>query len=112
MSERRSGWKPGFILAALAGLAAALLFTAEVTQHQLNKSSVTALLKPTGSPQLIATEKLPENSAAPEGEMCEFVPASANSSITELLRAEDIDAKNSIDVDRAPVRTIRDSYPT
>src|SRR5581483_5552987 len=48
-----------------------------------------------------------------DGEMCEWEPASAASALAQALRAEAADAKTSTnDIDRAPVRVIRDSYST
>ena len=68
-----------------------------------------------GVPQLVSVTPLPEQTAAPDGEMCEWQPASANTSLVTELAAEaakDEVRSGSTDVDRAPVRVIRDSYST
>lgn len=64
----------------------------------------------TGEPQLVSVEPLP----AMDGEMCQWLPASASRS--ELLAAaalaQDSPRTSSIDADREPLRVIRDTYPT
>src|SRR5579885_1942768 len=101
-----------YIFAALGGAACLLLFGTQIAQRDLKSSSLPLLMRPTGSAQLISTEPLPETASA-DGEMCEFVPASATASLTEMLRSEGDELRaSSVDIDRAPVRTIRDSYPT
>ena len=71
-------------------------------------SAQTALRKPTGSPQLVSITPLP----AMDGEMCLWEPASASFSFAtafqEALRSD----RAAVDADRAPVRVIRDTYPT
>ena len=76
------------------------------------------LRKPTGYPQLVSVQPLPEM----DGEMCEWVPASSQERLVAMLRQERVAGRaasaadeprtSSIDADRSPVRVIRDSYPT
>src|SRR5690242_13877085 len=65
--------------------------------------------RPTGQPQLVAINPLPQ----PEGEMCEWEPASyaagALPSASMFAAAAADEAKSEIE-QRKPVRTIRDPY--
>jgi len=65
----------------------------------------------TGYPQLVSVEPLP----AMDGEMCEWMPASASYTLAASLRQEGAGAtapaRGSTDADRAPVRVIRDPNP-
>lgn len=67
----------------------------------------------TGEPQLVSVEALP----AMDGEMCEWMPASAAPMasalrLAALAQAQGGPRTSSIDADREPVRVIRDTYPT
>ncbi|OFW39728.1 MAG: hypothetical protein A3J28_11330 [Acidobacteria bacterium RIFCSPLOWO2_12_FULL_60_22] len=70
--------------------------------------------RPTGSPQLISYEKLP----AMEGEMCEWVPASAGTTLVASLQQERSSARAGAGdaaqraeiAKRKPLRMIKDSY--
>lgn len=100
-------------VAFLVGLAAWILFAGGAKQRELSARSAAALRRPNGYPQLISTEPLPEM----DGEMCQWVPASLVASPQErtpALRASATDAAgvNSVDAERAPIRVIRDTYPT
>ncbi|MCZ6751432.1 MAG: hypothetical protein O7E51_06340, partial [Acidobacteria bacterium] len=71
----------------------------------------TALRRPTGYPQLISVEPLPEM----EGAVCEWVPASASTSLVAALRPaqtalETGPASREEAAKREPLRVIRDSY--
>lgn len=66
-------------------------------------------LKPTGEPRLVSSAPLAEQ----DGMMCEFVPASAgNEVLASMQAASAAKSASSETVDRAPLRTIRDTYPT
>jgi DNA-binding beta-propeller fold protein YncE len=74
-----------------------------------------ANLKPTGYPQLVSVDPLP----ASEGEMCQWVPASASRvSLFQRVQvatnpsATSADAANPAEMDRAPLWQLRDTYPT
>lgn len=79
-----------------------------------------ALRRPTGSPQLVSIAQLP----SADGEMCEWVPASSQTLLVSALQQErstargstesaaDTESRTAVDEDRAPIRTIRDTYPT
>lgn len=80
-------------------------------------SSVSAR-RPIGSPQLISVEPLPVFG----GEMCQWMPASAGTTLVAALQQAQLAARTAdpapgeqetdADADRAPVRIIRDTYPT
>ncbi|MBI2815412.1 MAG: hypothetical protein HYX72_00585 [Acidobacteria bacterium] len=66
-------------------------------------------LRPTGAPQLLSVAPLPQV----ESEMCEWQPASATSPITgSLFSAMAAADTPSTDLDRPPVRSIRDPNPS
>ena len=109
---RLSGTKaPLVILAAVVAVAALVLFWRISPDFRSAR-------KPTGQPQLVSVKPLP----VPEGQVCPWMPASASSSMSSLLEplqgasGEAASAyqppSESIDADRAPVRIIRDTYPT
>ena len=101
----------GGILFAFAAL---ILWTGRPERQELTAGSAGALGKPSGAPQLVSVVPMPAETATAEGEICEWQPASASSSLVTSLRAAEADeaAGASNDVDRAPVRIIRDSYST
>lgn len=95
------------LLAALAGW----LLAKELPRENLKAAARTSLRRSTAGPQLVSVEALP-----PQGEMCEWIPASASSSASfqaeAQARAADTGGKVPNDADRPPVRVIRDTYPT
>jgi len=106
-----------FLLTALSAL---VLVSGRGLLPETDGSAQTALRKPTGSPQLVSIEPLP----AMDGEMCVWEPASANFSFAAALQ-EDLPRdragqassggsgnRPAVDADRAPVRVLRDTYPT
>ena len=116
MTGRRSRKGTGIPTVAL-GLAAAaavwLLFAHNAKEPELRVASQHALRTPNGQPQLVSIEPLPEM----PGETCEWVPASARVSLLQERRAasssaESSDERRTLDMDRAPVRTIRDPNPS
>jgi DNA-binding beta-propeller fold protein YncE len=71
----------------------------------------TAVQRPQGYPQLVSVEPLPD-----DGEMCQWVPASAGATLAEALVQQKDAAKPAAggkptNADRAPLRTIRDPNP-
>ena len=76
--------------------------------------------KPTGYPQLVSVEPLPE--VAMGGEMCAWVPAPSPVLLAAALRQERsasqspsvavADRRGPVALNRPPVRVIRDPYPT
>jgi DNA-binding beta-propeller fold protein YncE len=80
-------------------------------------------LKPTGYPQLVSVEPLPET--AMEGEMCTWLPAGSPAVLAaniqrerqEFLTAQSssaavADRRSPVVLNRPPARVIRDPYPT
>ena len=105
------------LIACLLMLAAAAAWTLVAGRRLApdgKTSSQSALRRPTGSPQLVSIEPLPPM----DGAMCEWMPASASAGLRASLepqgtaQAASAGAKKSEDVDREPVRVIRDTYPT
>lgn len=75
------------------------------------------LRQPIGQPQLVSIAPLP----VMDGPMCQWMPASASTTLLSALAEEQMTARASVDaeagasstvVDRAPGRVIRDTYPT
>lgn len=106
------------VVVLLVAVAAWMLFVGQAKQRELAAGSAAALRRPTGYPQLVSAEPMPEALATPEGEMCEWVPASLVAGSPQeriaALRAPsaNADGAGSKDADRSPVRIIRDTYPT
>jgi len=106
----------GIILFALfalfAAVAVGILFTTKFGRADLLMGAKAAQRVPTGQPQLISVEPIP----GMEGAMCEWIPASASGSMFEPFaqqsRATASDLTRDGFTDRAPVRLIRDNYPT
>ena len=109
---RRLNSKGSLLAGSLVLAAAWILITGSAQgpnlEKSLAKSSQSALLRPTGEPQLVSIEPFPMM----DGEMCQWMPASANMPLSVLLQQERAAARASVDVDRDPIRTIRDTYPT
>ena len=81
-----------------------------VSQESLIVASQAALFRPNGQAQLVSSQPLP----ASQGEECQWVPASATSSLMaemqeEYTKAADGDKSADINV-RKPVRMIKDNY--
>ena len=86
----------------------------------LSSEGIDAGRKPTGYPQLVSVEPLPE--VAMGGEMCASVPAPSPVLLTAALRQERsaspspsvavADRRGPVALNRPPVRVIRDPYPT
>jgi DNA-binding beta-propeller fold protein YncE len=107
-------------------LGAALVWVQSVPPGELQANSERAGRRPTGSAQLLSVQTVP---GWADGEMCEWIPASAGSRFAALLpepaepQAEDAPARRGpaprptaaefAEVNaRAPVRMIRDNYPS
>ncbi len=88
-------------------LAAAALWTIAFRHEDvvLRQSS----LRPTGQPQFVSSMPLPEV----DGMICEYVPANAVMEFQPAGQTASSPQSPSSEIaDRAPVRTIRDTYPT
>ena len=110
-----------FAAMTLLGLVAAAgwFLSVETRRTELTVASETAVRRPTGEPQLVSVEPLP----AMEGQICEWAPASASTTLRGSLQQEGASrtapasgstagTQTSMEVERAPVRVIRDTYPT
>ncbi len=113
--------KPGRFWAGLLGLivaGAVWIVSGGMRQAEWREASRHHGRMATGGPQLVSVEPLP----AMQGEMCEWLPASAMIPVAAAPRQErlvmagaqvqEATPGTSIDADREPVRVIRDSYPT
>ncbi len=100
----------GSLLVAVIAAALGLLFVRQVREQDFSAASQAAGRRPAGYAQLVSSEPLPPI----EGEICQWVPASAGVSLAASLQqtpAADR-AGGSTDVDRAPVRVLQDANPT
>lgn len=114
-------WKVNSVL-ALTCLVIAIGGTALVTGRwipvRFKTTSPAIPRKPLGYPQLVSVEPLP----ASDGQMCQWLPARANTTLMASLQQDRIaahppvpasaDVGRSVAADRTPVRVIRDIYPT
>ena len=97
---------------AVAGTIAGFVLSSGVTVD----AQPSMLRRPTGSPQLISSEPLPQMGELQDGQMCQWAPASASSSLVAALRHPRQAARASGQTSRAeaaakdPVRVIRDPY--
>ncbi len=111
----------GVLLVLIAFFAFAVLFSGKpdhlASDALSNVALRTADLEPAGHPQLISIEPLPET----DGEMCQWSPASAGENLAAILaeqQSSQPSGGNSSgpafgkEIERAPVRVIRDTYPT
>ena len=111
----RSGLGMTLLLALVAWLAGWVITGSQTSESQLVRASENSLRQPTGAPQLVGYEALP---AMPEmnGEMCEWMPASASSMLAASFQQAGAGAGRSEAALRAeirarkPVRMVRDSY--
>ena len=99
-------------LVAVSAAAVALLFVGEVNLQEFFAASQAVDRKPAGHAQLVSYELLP----ALDGEMCQWVPASASTTLVASLQqgvaADGGSARESVDLDRSPVRVLKDANPT
>ena len=96
------------IFAAVIGAAVGTVAILNIDTASLTSAARDAQRRPTGSAQLVAVDRLP----AVDGQFCEWLPASASFSLAaQSPSAADSDT-SSQELDRAPLRTIRDTYPT
>ena len=107
----------------MVGMGAATMWVQSVPPGEMQANSGRAGRRPTGSAQLMSVQTIP---GWADGEMCEWVPASAGSSFAALMpepQAEDVPRRRGpaptptaaefAEVNgRAPVRMIRDNYPS
>jgi len=108
------------ILVLLAFLATGILLSVKPPSRELGGASRAARRQPAGGPQLIAVEPLPAPDGAIDGAMegmeCQWMPATAYATLAATLQESRASgtaaAAQSIDLDRAPVRVLRDTYPT
>src|SRR5438034_2326766 len=91
----------------LAGVAACVIFAGPAHKQEVTARTEAAHLKPTGYPQLIATQPLPEMG----GEICAVETASLQEPIAPRVSAAANRAPTR-DADRSPLRIIHDTYPT
>src|SRR5437867_3341065 len=91
----------------LAAVAACVIFAGPAHKLELTAHPEAGHLRPTGYPQLIATQPLPEMG----GEICAVETASLQEPIARGASAGANRAPTR-DADRSPLRIIHDTYPT
>ena len=96
----------------LVGLAAWVVFSLGPTRSEEATASREPLRIPTGGPQLISIETLPMM----DGQMCQWIPASASTGLIAVLQQPPAAARSSEEAKlaevaaRKPLRIIRDPY--
>ena len=121
--QLRQGQGLVVVLTVIAAIGGWMILLWPVPQGEMKGGAKQAARRPIGGPQLVSIQRLP---AWADGEMCEWVPASASTSFTALLQGqqeqdvparqgqaptptpEEVAAVNG----RAPVRMIKDHYPS
>ena len=112
-----SGVRGMVAIGAVLAAAGWIMLAGSMDFPALDTASQAALRHPSGQPQLVSVVPFPAAENAP---MCEWMPASANANLRlALLQESNARASvsagataGSVDVDRAPVRVIRDNYAT
>ena len=102
------------LLSVLTATAFWVLLSGTAAGPEFAAAAQTGERRATGYPQLVSVEPLP----AMDGEMCEWMPASASANLVAALRQERSSARaasgsapDAVVIDRAPLRTIRDPNP-
>ena len=112
MRRNKPSFGRSFLVALLLAAAAGLLFIGQGVQKDIVAGGEAAQRQPTGQPQLVSVEPLP----GMDGAMCEWVPASASSALLAAFPQESGEEGSDLNAegftDRAPIRKIRDNYPT
>ncbi len=109
--KRNPGWAGIFLLVFLFG--SAVLIARRPNVPELASASQAALRQRTGQPQIVSSEPLP----AVDGMQCLWTPASAMYTLAGSIPQRGGTGSGGgtpagIAIDRAPVRAIRDTYPT
>jgi len=107
-------------VSALLGAGAWMLVTGDIARSGLKESAQLAQLRPTGQPQLVSVEPIPGTS--PDGEMCQWQPASSSETLVAMLQREQMaragtpdteqGGRTALSLDRPPERVIKDPFPT
>src|SRR5437870_1741688 len=107
--RRREAWT---VLTLLLAGGAGLLLTGRATAPELGNASGAAQRGAMGAAQLVAAVPLP----SANGEMCPWMPASAETTLMAAVEAQAAANANAGatagSLDRPPLRIIRDTYPT
>lgn len=101
-----------------AALAAGILLLGKMDRSERSGAPSASSRQSAGYARLVSVEPLP----GVDGQMCQWAPASANTTLAAALAqerltepsepAEGTERTEAAEVDRAPVRVIRDTYPT
>ena len=113
--QKRSSVSLAVACAVIVAGAVAVLLASFAERGEMSAAARGAMRQPTGGPQLVGIEPLPEMG----GEMCQWELASASESAlfeTAVVQDQHVSAdwatKPPGNADRAPVRIIKDTYPT
>jgi 6-phosphogluconolactonase (cycloisomerase 2 family) len=99
------------LVAALAFAAFWVIRGGSVQNSELTKNSDFARRNLSNGAQLVGVDSLP----ATDGEMCEWMPASASAgaaSMFSMSLAAEANTKGPVHLDKAPIRQVKDTYPT
>lgn len=107
-SKRGAFFAGGLLWAVAAGL----VLSGGRDGLRLDKAAASAARTPTGAPQLVSVAPLPPA----DGVLCEWMPARAETTLLaawqQATASDAAEAAGSREVNRRPVRIIRDTYPT
>ena len=116
----RSGASVVVLVSLFVGVAAWILLAGGAMRPRQQTFSQLNELRPTGYPQLISVDPLPEAESA--GEMCQWVPASSQTRLIALPQQETLaaradaatpaGARASVTLVRSALRSLRDPFPT
>src|SRR5256712_8089196 len=121
-TDRRQSNRSRWSMAGFGGIVvlSSVLLASGGLRFGLSSEAIDRGPKPTGYPQLVSVEPLPE--VAMGGESCAWVPAPSPVRLAAALRQERFtaqspsaavaDGRGSVALNRPPVRVIRDPYPT
>ena len=103
-------------------LAALIMFAGRSNQFDWNTASAAVPRRPNGHPQLISVEQLAAQNSSENGEMCQWATAETGAFLLATAQQERRAGESAVIVapemgkpvtmDRAPVRQIRDTFPT
>src|SRR5262245_9698994 len=118
-TDRRQSNRSRWSMAGFGGIIvlSSVLLASGGLRYDLSSETIDRGRRPTGYPQLVSVEPLPE--VAMGGELCAWVPAPGPVRLTAALRQERLtqsasaavaDGRASVALNRPPVRVIRDPY--
>ncbi|OFV95759.1 MAG: hypothetical protein A3H28_00745 [Acidobacteria bacterium RIFCSPLOWO2_02_FULL_61_28] len=118
-SKQWRGRWGALLLAGTVSVGVWMIVSGPAPRGGMQAASEAALRSPSGEAQLVSVEPLPAlEGEMKDGEMCEWMPASANTTVLAALQEQPAPARNSTPAqlaevkNRKPVRMIKDTYPS